>query len=107
MIEGRFVKDGEITEVILPNGLTQLIVDEPEEKEIQAFTFMPRKIEKKRTWLAELKDVLILISLTFPIVPTVAILFGLDFNLYISLLCATCAWDGIVMYANKPLQKNK
>lgn len=99
MIEGRYVKDGNVTEVFLPNGLTQFIVDE--EKEIQAFTFAPKKVSVRKTWRSKVKNTLILASLVFPVVPVVSALFlGVSFRLCVCLFCAGWAWDGIVMYAN-------
>lgn len=97
MIMGRFVKNGEVTEVFLPNGLTQLIVEEIKPAEIQAFTFLPRRKERKKS---KLQEVMILLSLIAPLIPAMAMLFGYNLYLCIGLFSAGIIWDSIVMYAN-------
>lgn len=103
MIEGTYVKNGEVTEVFLPNGLTQLIVEEP--KEIQAFTFKPKVIRKKRSIWIVIKDILILASLMFPIVPVSALFLGIGIPSIWQVLCVIGGvWDALVIFANNPLR---
>ncbi len=105
MIEGKYIKDGEITEVFLPNGLTQLIV-EPQ-REIQAFTFMPRKTTKKKGQKYWVKDFLILISLVFPLIPTTMLALGAgSVRMLLILLAIGGGWDALIVHANNPLRSN-
>ena len=96
MIEGRYVKNGEVTEVFLPNGLTQLIVEGTKPIEIQAFTFPPRRKVRKKSKLQEVA----ILSLIIPLIPAMAMLFGYNLCLCIGLFSAGIVWDSILMYAN-------
>lgn len=44
-MRGTYVKNGEVTEVYIGNGITQIF---PEKKEIDAFTFLPRGQKQKK-----------------------------------------------------------
>ena len=96
MIEGRFVKDGKITEIFLPDGLTELKC----EKEIEAFTFKPRvmPVKKKEGFL---RKALVVLSLGTPAIP-VALAFtgGISFTAFFILSFIFSSWVIMVVSAN-------
>lgn len=91
-MKGTYVKKGEVTEVVIGDGITEILP--PEEKQLHAlFYFMP-KHEKKRKSL--LHKALILASVAAPFVAAEFVALPLFAPVY----ALAVGWLGIVVYAN-------
>lgn len=104
MVEGRFLKNGEIIEVSCPNGLTELIVadnmvvSEYKPMELHAITFFPRKQERKEN---KRKNIAIISSMFLPIAVLIMAWNGLlDGLVAMIFFILAWVWDGMVVYSN-------
>lgn len=92
MIQGRFVKEGNVTEVILPDGMTEIAP-----KEIQVFAWPKRRI-KKPFW----QKMLVVASAVVPFSLFYIFAYQMEAHpvLFNVMLTLYSAWVGILVYAN-------
>ena len=92
MIQGRFVKEGSVTEVILPDGMTEIAP-----KEIQVFAWPKRRV-RKPLW----QKILVIASAVVPFSLFYIFAYQMDSHpaLFNVLLALYSAWVGILVYAN-------
>ena len=102
-MRGVYVKDGGITEVYIGNGITQIFPEEEvkEIKTIEAFTFMPRKVQEKKK-CKNGHNAMIFFSAVIPMI--ILCLFGATLVFYPIifwvLFLGSFSWAGLVLYAN-------
>lgn len=69
-IEGRYLRDGSITEIYLPDGLTEIQCDNytPMELDVPSFANANKVKERKRKWtvLKAIKEVVLILSIIVP-----------------------------------------
>ena len=105
-MKGTYVKNEEITEVYIGNGITQLfppeeIKDVEEIKTIEAFTFMPRNNQEKKK-NKKGRNTMIFLSVVAPVITLCVFATTLIFYpvIFWILFLGAFSWSGIVLYAN-------
>lgn len=109
-MKGTYVKNGEITEVYIGNGITQIFPPEKLEDEvceqekiktIDAFTFMPKNVQEKKKNRRG-RNIIIFLSVVAPVLAlcffaTTLVFYPVIFWLF---FLGSFSWAGIVLYAN-------
>lgn len=109
-MRGTYVKNGEITEVYIGNGITQIFPPEESEgvacereeiKTIDAFTFMPKNVQEKKKNKRG-RNIIIFLSVIAPVIAlcffaTTLIFYPIIFWIF---FLGSFSWVSIVLYAN-------